>query len=1007
MNESLKLLLEKSNKTDGNKELSRSHKEDPPKPKTYPKRFVNDSYIQITQNFFQLIQLEKHLFTESMKFYDPDNYQYKVILVDSIVKAIEIKDYFSQNGFVSEIYFEHSSILTNITINIFKSIQVLITTPKVLQNVCYLDSDFRSRISFIAIFNADKVFEEYIRYGSDSFFELIPQTTIFLLICSRLTFHVCLFCERYLNKYKIYGTDEKVIPNFLYHRTILLLSFDDKISFLYETFCDNFRIVVFTSSEKASELLYSHFRNIERFQNFHMCIFNGNSYDESIFNHCQYIIFVSSHFFEKEHYLYSDIFVFFDFSFDSSLYEKIVSTISKSQQFYLFINLVGFRDIKSYSKLRTIFKPYFLNEEHQEYFSILSSYENEFVIRSRNEGFYSKLDELFSKDIDQSYYSEFESLRNSFRKKIHSSTTTFPQYMNKNGYYVDKSRFVEHFFNDIDSIYFTRPRRFGKSLNMSMIQTFFECHPDKPNYSHLFRGLSISRHEKFHQYQGKYPVIFLNFAHFNGNCSTYDDFLKAIISYVSDLFKIHQYCTKSLDEHERQDYQRYCDQKISELECGNALYFLSRSLLLYHRKYYYGNPVIVLVDEYDLPLYNSFRTDYFELVKKFLKSFYGKIAKGNEDIYLSLFVGIIESPLKSFLSGLNNMDPSTILEADIFTDFFGFNEAEIDNLLKYYNLFDQKDEIRKYYNGYLFTGKTGSISIYNPFSVLKFCKNEKIKDFWYMSGSNIYIYDNICSDCKDEVVQMSEFLTNSESIIEYPFETLGSYFNSSEMYLNLIPLLFHSGYLTISTKKAQNKEDVSLCLANGEIRHNFYKEFYNWFGITFRAKPPEFEKYFNEGQIQDFIDSVEGMMTKFMSYFDESSKEYEKGYHNFVLGLLAISLTSYNIYSNINNNNGRLDVLILPQFKSKNGYILEFKVCNTKDIKLRKLEEISRDGMEQIRTKKYSSAIQPKEMKDISTLYNICMVFHKRKVFAVYNTNNSEEIITLESTLVAKKDESQ
>ena len=134
MNEKLKLLLEKCNKTDENKELSSSskedqkkelsssHKEDPPKPKTYPKRFINESYIQVTQNFFQLIQLEKHLFTESMEFYDTLNYQYKVILVDSIENAIEIRDYFSQNGFVSEIFFEHSSILSNITINIFKSI---------------------------------------------------------------------------------------------------------------------------------------------------------------------------------------------------------------------------------------------------------------------------------------------------------------------------------------------------------------------------------------------------------------------------------------------------------------------------------------------------------------------------------------------------------------------------------------------------------------------------------------------------------------------------------------------------------------------------------------------------------------------------------------------------------------------------------------------------------------------------------------------------------------------
>ena len=148
--------LSSSPKEDPKEEFSSSYNEDVRKQKTYPKRFINDSYIQITQFFFQLIQLEKYLFTESMEFNNPIHYQYKAILVDNLVNANEIRDYFSRNGFVSEIFFEHSSILSNITINIFKSIQVLITTPKVLQNVGNLDNHLRSRISFIAIFNAER-----------------------------------------------------------------------------------------------------------------------------------------------------------------------------------------------------------------------------------------------------------------------------------------------------------------------------------------------------------------------------------------------------------------------------------------------------------------------------------------------------------------------------------------------------------------------------------------------------------------------------------------------------------------------------------------------------------------------------------------------------------------------------------------------------------------------------------------------------------------------------------
>jgi len=222
-------------KDNHNKQLSSSNKEDQKGQETNSKKFINDSYIQITQDLFEMNEEQNQLLIENLQLFVPFINRFKVILVNRKVFGKQIRGFLSEKKFIVFDCYEHFSEISSIIYDLFIDKAIFITTPKIFHHLCLIDIGIRSRISFIAIFNADKVFDEYFVNGSDSFFKLMPKTTSLYLFCSQFTFHVCLFCERYLNKYKIYGIDEKVIPNFIYHQTFLLLSFDDKISFLYET----------------------------------------------------------------------------------------------------------------------------------------------------------------------------------------------------------------------------------------------------------------------------------------------------------------------------------------------------------------------------------------------------------------------------------------------------------------------------------------------------------------------------------------------------------------------------------------------------------------------------------------------------------------------------------------------------------------------------------------------------------------------------------------------------
>jgi len=931
---------------------------------------INNSYVHITDD-------QRELFSQFVDSISIKKYKKILVLVHSVESSKKILEKFEYIGLKVQEIIEHKNLIGEFSPLDLNSIDIIITMPKIVLHLLIKWEKLLTKFGLIIIYEANRVFDEYCCYGWKSFMKIFHQNTSYILFSSKLSFHFCSFCKRFLSNIKISGELEKCAEYLIFHRT-RLLSLENKISFLYETFTNYDRIVVITSSQGISELLYGHFQNIKVFENQNISIFKSNQLDTSNFSHSRHIIFVDIKFFEKNLIVHSDVFIVFNFSFHYWDYIILIESISKNHQFCLFYNLVEIRDMKLYLELKEKYQKNFENEEIKEYTSILSEEENETVSRSMNADLYKSFDQLLSDNGHDNFSSEYELIRLSLRKSIDFSIVSFPEYMLKNSYYVDKSRFLEPFFNDYDSILFTRPRKFGKSLNLSMIKTFFECHPDMPNYSHLFSSLSISRHKDVHQYQGKYPVILLSFSNFKSDCSTFNEFKKEIGKRVAVAFRYHNYCTISLDEHQHKQYLQYSDPEGTNID-SFSLHTLSSILLSYHRKYYYGSKVIVLVDDYDLPLHNAFEKEYYEEAIMFLISFYGWVAKGNSDIHFCLFVGVVKAQLNTFFTGVDNMLPSTILDTYRFLDFFGFNESEIDALLKYYNLFSRKSEVQSNYCGYQFSNHEKSQEIGNPFSVSYFVKTKKHDNYLNMIANHPYLRKSIQSNSEYILYEISQFLVDTGHTIDFSSDDLGSYLDS----YGSIPLLFNTGFLTTCFCVPLYKYHILLCLTNQEIRNTYRQMFYSWFDISIEEH--DLNEILIQGDILRFSESIERMLKRFLRLYETNSFLEDQTFRNLVSGILAMSQISFDMFYNTDNREST--VLILPLSKSMNGYFIEFKVSNTNNVTLKHWDRNIIDKLEPIYMNNHIPLEKPIEIGDTSILFNVCLVLNGRKIFAMYNTN--------------------
>ena len=539
-------------------------------------------------------------------------------------------------------------------------------------------------------------------------------------------------------------------------------------------------------------------------------------------------------------------------------------------------------------------------------------------------------------------------------KKIPIGVENFKEIITNNYYYVDKTKFIEEILNDGSKIkLFTRPRRFGKTLNISTIKHFFDIKNNEENRK-LFNNLDIEK-SVYIKEQGQYPIIFISMKGIKD--ITWEEAKSSLKILISKLYSEFKYLLDDLDEFDLPRFKKYLLADIDFANLKNALEFLTRVLYEKHKK-----EVILLIDEYDSPLISAYEHNYYDEAINFFKVFYGEALKTNDYLKMGIITGIIRVIKAGIFSDLNNLRVYSILDKQ-YSDFFGFTEKEVEKMLIDFNIEYNLPEVKSWYDGYKF----GDTEVYNPWSILNFVQNRELEGYWIGTSGNFLIKE-VLKDSNSEINISLEKLFNGEKIEEVI--TGNSDLSSLLSYHKIWELLLFSGYLTVDKKI---DEDVySLRLTNKEIRKFFKNEFID---ITFGAS--EFRKTMEtlkNDKIEEFEKNLQNILLKSTSYMDGKNENF---YHGLFLGMSFYLDNKYLVKSNREAGLGRYHVLIEPINKKERAFILEFKVTDSE----KNLENFSKEALEQIINKKYNIELIEKGIKNITY---IGIAFYKKQLRISY-----------------------
>ena len=536
-------------------------------------------------------------------------------------------------------------------------------------------------------------------------------------------------------------------------------------------------------------------------------------------------------------------------------------------------------------------------------------------------------------------------------KKIPIGVENFKEIINNNCYYVDKTKFIADVLQDASNVkLFTRPRRFGKTLNMSMLKYFFDVRESEENRK-LFNGLDIEK-SKYIDEQGKYPTILISLKSIK--YETWEESLEQLKSLISNLYNEFEYIRESLNESEIELFNDIWFKKENG-EYANSLKNLTSFLYKYYKK-----EVILLIDEYDIPLITAHKYGYYDEIINFYKIFLGEALKTNQYLKMGVLTGIIRVIRTGIFSDLNNLKVYSILEKK-YSEFFGFTEEEVKEALQFFDIEEELVNVKYWYDGYKF----GDSELYNPWSIINFLDGRELKSYWVGTSEN-FLIKNILENSTSRTNEILEKLFNEEEVEEAITGTsdLSILMDSKEVW----ELLLFSGYLTV---KEKIDEDIySLKLPNMEVKKLFKKEFINvHFGIGLFRKTMEalkslkfndFEKYFQE------------IMLKSTSNWDTSKEAF---YHGLSLGMLSYLDNDYYVTSNFEAGFGRYDVVLEPKNKNNRAFILEFKVTDDEN----KLEKLSEEAIKQIEEKRYDINLKSRGIKEI-TFVGVAFYGKKLKV---------------------------
>ena len=544
------------------------------------------------------------------------------------------------------------------------------------------------------------------------------------------------------------------------------------------------------------------------------------------------------------------------------------------------------------------------------------------------------------------------------KKRLPIGMSDFKRIIEENYYYVDKTGLISSILKDGANVnLFTRPRRFGKTLNMSMIRYFFDFENREEN-KRLFDNLNISETE-YASEQGKYPVIFVSFKNIEED--EWEDCYFEIKNLINKLYNDFEFIRKNLNQSELMEFDKiWLKQKGADWK--NSL----KNLTKYLYDYYGKKKVVVLIDEYDTPIIQSYQAGYYKKAISFFKRFYGEALKDNEYLQFGIMTGILRIAKEGIFSGLNNLKVNTIF-GEKYSEFFGLTENEVIKAVKYYELEYEMEEVKKWYNGYQF----GDTEIYNPWSIINFLSARQLRPYWIGVSGNKLI-DEMLDEGNKEIFDDLEKLFNKEKIYKEINDYSEFTFDTDDIW----QLFLYAGYLTIGGEKVDNEYPIRI--PNNEILEFFENRFIARF-IRKTQKFTNIIKDLKKGKIEEFAKGLQDEILASLSYFDTDKDE--KYYKVFLIGIFIVLGNDYIRFSERETGYGRADLVLEPKNKENPAYIFEFKVAGNE----KEMDNYAMEGFEQIREKEYDVELKNRGVKEI---IHIGIGFYRKKLKMKYERVN-------------------
>ena len=525
----------------------------------------------------------------------------------------------------------------------------------------------------------------------------------------------------------------------------------------------------------------------------------------------------------------------------------------------------------------------------------------------------------------------------------------------RNNYFIDKSMYIKDIIdNQSGVVLITRPRRFGKTLNMSMLRYYFDI--KEKNNKELFNGLKIMEQDEYYTSKlGYYPVIYLTLKDVND--VSHDKMILDLKTAMINMYKEHMYLLDSnkIYDFEKQKIQDILYAREDEVLLKNAVKDLSEYL-----NRYYERPVILLIDEYDVPIQAAYVEGYYEDAIKFLKTFYGTTFKDNPYLEKAILTGVSRIAKESLFSGMNNFDVYTIMDNE-FADDFGITEDEMKKIIKDFNIQDEEKEIKKWYDGY----KIGNVEgIYNPWSILNYLKNKELKPYWVNTSSNDLI--KMTLEKSTTLKEQMERLLKDEAIeATIDLETIIVGIENKEE--NIWGLMLQTGYLKVEETVSLEERRYKVKLPNNEIKDLIRGIIREWFsnkvlGNDLRSILQDLVSL----NLKEFEKKFRVLVEEMFSYMDVGKNTAENFYHAFVLGMLVGLKDTYYVNSNRESGFGRYDIMLEPKDKNGNSFIMEFKVMENMEEKT--IEDTVENAKKQIEEKRYEENLKERGFTNITKM---------------------------------------